>query len=327
MPDADVVLRSSDLIDFRVRRSTLATSSPFFEDLFSLPQWSDREVVGGLPVVRLPEDAEVLNSIVSMLYPVSPEVPKSVDNVLTLLAACQKYDMTTALTSIRAEVSRRELLSPTSTEHFRVFAIACRKRLIPEMKAAALLTLTSPGSLSFVYIGSHMRYFESWAMLDLFLFHQRWKDSVTSCHVAFFDIRNGPSKIWVDCPTPRPCKRQPSGEYLADRPSLPTWFDEVFASQSFKQGTVVFPSITRSSFRPGYLKALRGHISKTDCSFCMKTHTLKGEEYCVDFENPLARAWDVQYSPSIELPESKSASPPSVCICYFSLGLLVNSSA
>ncbi len=38
-------------------------SSSFFDDMFSLPQPLDNEVVDGLPVVRLSEDAEVLNSL------------------------------------------------------------------------------------------------------------------------------------------------------------------------------------------------------------------------------------------------------------------------
>ena len=91
MPNADVLIWSSDNINFRVRRSILATSSPFFGDLFSLPQLSDHEVINGLPFLPLPEDAEVLDSLMSFLYPVSPKLPNSKDKNLTLLAACQKY--------------------------------------------------------------------------------------------------------------------------------------------------------------------------------------------------------------------------------------------
>ncbi|KAH8979971.1 hypothetical protein EDB86DRAFT_3052415, partial [Lactarius hatsudake] len=128
MPDADVILQSSDLVNFRVRRSILATSSAFFGDLFSLPQPSDNEVLDVLPVVHLPEDAEVLSGLVTMLYPVPSELPDSDDKILALLAACQKYDMMTVQSSVRAEVSRRGLLLPTGTESFRLFAVAYRKR-------------------------------------------------------------------------------------------------------------------------------------------------------------------------------------------------------
>jgi hypothetical protein len=62
MPNADVILWSSDLVNFHVQRLILKMSSPFFNDLFSLPQPPGHEAVNGLPVVQLSEDAEVLNS-------------------------------------------------------------------------------------------------------------------------------------------------------------------------------------------------------------------------------------------------------------------------
>ena len=327
MPDANVILRSCDLVDFRVHKSILATSSPFFDDLFSLPQPSDHDVVGELPVVHLPEDAEVLNSLVAMLYPVPLELPNSVDKILTLLAACQKYDMTTVQSSIRAEVNRRGLLSPTGAEAFRVFAMACRKRLIPEMKAAARLTLDHP--ITFEYLGEALRSFEGWALLDLSLFHQCWKNSVTSCLVEFFKSRNGPSQIWDDCQD----NNSPRSSLIFDlsRASdgdnrLPIWFNDIFSRQTFDPAganqfhQALLQIALHSCFREEYLQALWGHIRRSNCSFCMTTHILKGEEYCVNFENQLAQARDVSYSFHIELPESKSASPPpSVCIRYFSL--------
>ena len=63
MPEASIIVRSSDQVNFRVHKSVLAMSSPFFKDLLSLPQPPDSELVDGLPVVTLPEDASLLNSI------------------------------------------------------------------------------------------------------------------------------------------------------------------------------------------------------------------------------------------------------------------------
>ena len=316
-----MILQSSDLVKFRVRRSILATSSPFFHDLFSLPQPSDQEVVDGLPVLHLPEDAEVLSSLVTMLYPVPPEIPDSVDSILTLLATCQKYDMTTVQSSIRAEVGRRGLLSPTGAESFRVFAIACRKQLIPEMKVAARLTLSHP--MTFEFLGDALRSFEGWALLDLYRFHRCCRDSITSCLKVFSDNRSGPSKFWVGCPSPRHITFKPPGE--EDGTDLPIWLNDIFEAEIFEPEVFMSRLATPSSLRKEYLNALRRHIIENDCSFCMKTHALKGEEFCNDLENQLARAWDVQYSFRIELPESKFAPPSSVCICYISPGSLADS--
>ena len=100
--DTNLILRSSDLVDFRVHKSVLATVSPFFKDLLSLPQPSDSESVDGIPVVQLPEGSELLNCLVSILCPVRTVVPKSYDKVfvfarelsviyLTLITRCCIY--------------------------------------------------------------------------------------------------------------------------------------------------------------------------------------------------------------------------------------------
>jgi hypothetical protein len=89
LPDANFIIRSSDNVNFRVHISVLALISPFFEDLLSLPQPSDRETVDGLPVVQLPESSELLNSLLSMLYPVPTVIPNSYEKVLYSLATHQ----------------------------------------------------------------------------------------------------------------------------------------------------------------------------------------------------------------------------------------------
>ena len=88
--DANIIIRSSDLVHFRVHKSALALVSPFFDDLLSLPQPSDSESVDGLPVVQLSEGSELLNCLVSMLYPVRTVIPDSYEKVLYLLATCQR---------------------------------------------------------------------------------------------------------------------------------------------------------------------------------------------------------------------------------------------
>jgi hypothetical protein len=144
VPDANLIIRSSDLVNFRVHKLILSMASPFFTNLLSLPQPSDGESVDGLPVVTFTEDAEVLNSLVSMLYPIHPVIPDSYDKVLHLLAACQKYDMDPIQSSIRAEISREGSPAPVGAEVFRAYAIASSKGLVPEMEKAARLTLDYP---------------------------------------------------------------------------------------------------------------------------------------------------------------------------------------
>jgi hypothetical protein len=68
----------------------LTMASPVFKDILSLPQPSDSEIVDGLPVIRLPEDSELLNSLISILYHIHTVIPDSYEKVLYLFATCQQ---------------------------------------------------------------------------------------------------------------------------------------------------------------------------------------------------------------------------------------------
>ena len=81
VPDANFIIRSSDNVDFPVHKSVLTASSPLFKNLLSIPQPHEREPVDGLPMVPLSEDSELLSTLVSMLYPLHPVIPKSYDKV------------------------------------------------------------------------------------------------------------------------------------------------------------------------------------------------------------------------------------------------------
>jgi hypothetical protein len=281
MPNADVILRSSDLVDFRVNRSAFIVSSPFFGDRFSLPQSSDNEVVDGLPLVHCPEDASVLNSLISLLYSVPPEIPDSNDDVLTFLAVCQKYDMATVQSSIRAQIRRRRLLSASGAESFRLFAVASSKGLVPEMEATAIITLEHP--MTFEFLGDTLRFFEPWALRKLARFHQYCRIGLLSCFRLLSRTELTPSRVWVGCPK-------------ADSGALPDWLDNIFWTKIRKLATFEhpLPFVKPSSFREEYLAALRAHVRNNDCTFCMKIHALHGEDFCKEIEKKLAQAWDVR---------------------------------
>ena len=85
VPDANLIIRSSDFVNFRVHKTVLAMASPLFKALLSLPQPPDSETVDGLPLVQLPEDSELLNGLISILYRVPMAIPESYDKVLYCL--------------------------------------------------------------------------------------------------------------------------------------------------------------------------------------------------------------------------------------------------
>jgi hypothetical protein len=165
IPDANIIVRSSDQVNFRVHKSLLAMSSPFFEDMLSLPQPPDDEIIDGLPVVQLSEDAGLLNCLVSLLYPISPVIPGSYEKVFALLAACQKYDMVSIQSYIRAEIQRGTFPAPVEAEAFSAYALASSMGLVLEAENAARLTLGQP--LTFESLGEGLRSFKGRALCEL----------------------------------------------------------------------------------------------------------------------------------------------------------------
>ena len=166
MPDASIIVRSSDKVDFRVHKSVLAMSSPFFKDLLSLPQPPDDELVEGLPLVQLPEGSGLLNSLISLLYPISPIIPSSYEKVLALLSACQKYDMIPVQSNIRAAIKLGTFpAAPFGMEAFNAYAIANSMGLAPEMENAGDLTRIHP--MTFESLGEGLRSFKGRALCDL----------------------------------------------------------------------------------------------------------------------------------------------------------------
>ena len=278
MPIADVILQSSDLVDFYVHRSVLIVSSPFFRDLFSLPQPPNGAVPNALPVVQLSENAETLDCLISMLYPVPPEIPSSSDNVLALLAAAVKYDMDTVQSSIRAEINRRGLLSSTPTELFHVYAVACSKGLIPEMESSARLTLAHP--LTFESLGDTLRLFEGRALHNLADFRLRSIREFKLTSKLLFERLEGPSVIWVGCPT----RDYRSPHWLEDCHWLSRhkWADKESLTDTIP---------TDAQLCHKYLRALQTHVK--NCRSCSMVHAEKGEKYCEQLKSVMAQVRDV----------------------------------
>ncbi|KAH8985605.1 hypothetical protein EDB86DRAFT_3083408 [Lactarius hatsudake] len=285
LSEVDVVVRTSDLATFLAHKSVLASSSWVFRDMFTLPWPPNNEMVNGLPVVDISEDAGLVRSLITMLYPIPSELPASYDRILALLAAAQKYDMGAVQSSIRAEVARRPPPTLDGVLAFRAYAIASKSRLTPEMEMAARLTLDRP--MTFEYLGDELRLFEGRALRELASFRKGCRDNLVSCIESFL-INSGPSKIWVACP------KRPKNSLSKMSPptvTLPTWVHNLFGPliEELKQA-FTRPLIKPSSIREKYLEALRKHAAPDLCTSCLGVHALKGEWYCMQLEKALAQA-------------------------------------
>ena len=272
--------------------------------MFLLPQPSDSETIDGLPVVRLPEDGDLVRALITVLYPIPPEIPTPYERVLALLAAAQKYDMSAVQSSIRAEVARRGLPAPAGVQTFRAFAIAFGNKLSPEMGTTARLTLDYP--LTFESLGDELRMFRGSALRELVKYRKTCRDNIISCLESFLDIRSDLSKIWIGCPEtskaiPDPnvshcgqTRLQPGAHLWSPepKPTLPSWLHDLFTQQSGEMKECFTHAIIKpSSIREKYLKALLKHSSNSrGCHTCVMVHVQKGERYCAELEEKLTHA-------------------------------------
>ena len=90
---ADVILRSSDGVDFRVFRIILSLASPIFADMFSIPQPAAREFHAGPQVVTLSEDSKALDLVLRHLYPMEHPTEIELRDACILIEFARKYEV------------------------------------------------------------------------------------------------------------------------------------------------------------------------------------------------------------------------------------------
>ena len=148
-PNADVILRSSDKepVDFRVYKLLLSLASPFFTELFSLPQTSNPSISdecrdpGGLPIIQMTEDRETLRLLLSLCFPVSvSKLPRfsSLQEIQKVIEAAFKLEMEGLQMYLRTELISLRFIE---AQPLRVFAIAYRYGWDREARMAARYSL------------------------------------------------------------------------------------------------------------------------------------------------------------------------------------------
>lgn len=148
--DADVILRSSDEepVDFRTFKLLLTLASPFFSELFTLPQsdslavyTDDAEGVRGIPVVQMTEDKDTLRSLLVLCTPIAVVQPTrftSLPEVQKVIEASVKYEMEQLQQYLKQQLVGAQFIE---SQPIRVFAIAYRYGWDTEARKAARYTL------------------------------------------------------------------------------------------------------------------------------------------------------------------------------------------
>jgi hypothetical protein len=117
--DAIVTLIAEEK-EFPVHKCILAAASPFFADMFSLPQPDSSTFKE--PILTT-ESACVLEILLQFLYPIPNPTISDLDTLVAVLTAAVKYEFEHVVDSLR-----RTLVAPSflAESPLRVFAIACR---------------------------------------------------------------------------------------------------------------------------------------------------------------------------------------------------------
>lgn len=143
--DGDVVLKSSDEVLFRAHKVILSLASPFFRDMFSLPQTCiPPDCSGNGPIIPFAEPSETIDTLLRFVYPDEDPDLKLVHEIEGIVEAAIKYDMPKCISAMR-----KRLILSASKEPIRVFMIACKNNLADVASAAAHLSLRRPILYSF----------------------------------------------------------------------------------------------------------------------------------------------------------------------------------
>ena len=206
--------------------------------------------------------------------------------VLNILATCQKYEMASVETSIRAEVSRGAFPKPKRASSFRAYAFASAKKLIPEMEHTARLTLKYP--MTFEVLGEGLRLFDSWALRNLIDYRKRCIDNFVTCLDSFLKAEHsGPSSIWIGCPEAVPS--WPMREIRRQGRALPKWLNQLLLQNQNDLSAQMFTRSLNihSRIHHQYVRALRSHAK---CGFCQDVYKKHSSTFYWALKNKLVQA-------------------------------------
>ncbi|EIW58584.1 uncharacterized protein TRAVEDRAFT_72106 [Trametes versicolor FP-101664 SS1] len=149
---ADLILRTADLVDFRVHSPILAQASPFFASMLTLPQPSAAAASSSAhdtgagpadsetPIVPVSEDSTTLELLLRLAYPIPKPYALMAEpaQMVPALLAAAKYEMALPL-----ETMSERLVALMPGSPLAVWAAACRADLKNVARQAAEALKTS----------------------------------------------------------------------------------------------------------------------------------------------------------------------------------------
>ncbi|EPS96332.1 hypothetical protein FOMPIDRAFT_1130611 [Fomitopsis schrenkii] len=140
-PHADLIIRTSDLVEFHVFTVILREASPIFADMVSLPQPDAESRTASAGTVEVAEDSVVWDLLLRICYTCEFSIPG--EHMWPLLEVAKKYDMI----GVR-DIARRRLLDAALIlqDNLRSYLLACHYGFSEIAHIAARNSLSHPAS-------------------------------------------------------------------------------------------------------------------------------------------------------------------------------------
>lgn len=149
-PDADVILRSVDGVDFYIDLAVLAMASPVFKDMSTLPLPASKIAKDRRSVITMHESSTTLELLLQLVHPAMyPHLQDvTLDIFRDVLVAADKYEMAKVVPALEATLDNTRFFKEHASA-FRVFALASRfgMRTLARAAARTLLTFPPPSDL------------------------------------------------------------------------------------------------------------------------------------------------------------------------------------
>ncbi|KAF7363960.1 hypothetical protein MSAN_01054400 [Mycena sanguinolenta] len=249
----DVILRSSDGVDFRVHQVVMSLASPIFATMFTLPQpEKDPEPI------NMPESAVVLDQMLRFWYPGTE--PLTIESLEELHAVVEilisKYDVQSAVYTAKSHV--REYLK---TEPVAVYAIACTQGWEDLARTAARESLKHPIRVFDYDAAQSLKHITADAYHRLMQYHYLCGTAAKGVTTSLRWVTAPNNWVWFSC---RSCTTSPTGWYLSDGQAYPTrlWFTNFRTSVGEALSRTPGISLLDSNLLPPALK------EASKCSVC-----------------------------------------------------------
>jgi hypothetical protein len=262
-PEADFILRSCDSYEFRVLKVYIFQSSPVLGDRVtaaSHPQSgasiSADTTVTSLPILQLSDSGAVLFSLLTYIFPVQPFLPSTIEHIMGLLSAAQRYKMDAILIHIRNHIAQQKPPIIQEENSLLVFSLAQKHGLRREAFQAARSTLRLP-TYTIESLEEGLEMMPSASLYALWKYRQTIRRNFTSFLKDLF----APSGHR----TPNTTSSDRSG---CTTSGIPDWLDRYISSIGRN------PSFFSLSM---FHMALRDHLrssSKANCTRCFHCATM-----------------------------------------------------